>query len=96
MNPSENRFNRLLDAAQQACPPVPGPSPWFEQKVMRALKAQQMSLADFFDGAFIFRMLGGAAGVMAISLILTLAPAQNPYTDLMASIDTTAQTNQLP
>jgi len=89
MNPSDDRLNRLLEAAQGACPPEPEPSPWFEQRVLAALKEQAPTLSSLIDGRFLFRILAGGALVMAFSAILPLVQVKNPYLETMELANTT-------
>lgn len=79
-----------------ACPPIPQPSPWFEQRMVKILKAQDIPSYGLFDGRFIFRMLGGAALIMAVSVVLSAVQVKNPYLETMEQVNTMAQMEKLP
>ena len=96
MNPSDHRLNRLLDAAQMACPPIPEPSAWFEQRMVMILKAQDIPSYGLFDGRLIFRMLAGAVLIMTVSVILSVVQVKNPYLETMEQANTMAQMEKLP
>jgi hypothetical protein len=88
MNPPDPKLDRLLEAAQNACPPIPQPPPWFEQRMIQSLRRDMIPLAgpvneDRYEDRFIFRILGGAALLMAISIILPLVQIKNPYLETM-------------
>ena len=95
INPSDLRLERLLEAAQRACPPVPEPSPSFETRVMADLRAEALPLSGLFDAPFVFRILAGAAFFMAISVTLPLVQVKNPYLETMEMANT-IQLENLP
>lgn len=96
MNPSDHRLNRLLEAAQKARPPLPGIPPWFEHGVIIALRTEPNPSSRLFESRFIFRMLAGAAVLMAVSVILPLVQVKNPYLETMELANTTAQMEKIP
>ena len=96
MNPADRRLERLLEAAQAARAPIPGPSPWFEQRVIQALKTEALPSSGFVDGGFIFRFLLGAAALAVVSVILPLVQLENPYTEIYDSAQTTVQLEKIP
>ena len=89
MHPSEDRLNRLLEAAQEACPGVPEPSPWFEQRVLAALREQVPTLTNLIEGWFLFRIVAAGALLMALSLALPLLQVKNPYLETLELANTT-------
>jgi len=95
MNPSDRRLDRLLEAAQGSREPIPHPSPWFEQRVILALKEEAIPLSGLIDGGLIFRFLIGAAGLMALSIILASVQINNPYIETIELANTTAQLEKI-
>jgi hypothetical protein len=93
MNPPDHRLNRLLEAAQRACPPVPEISPWFETRVMAGLRAEALPLSGLFDAPFVFRILAGAALLMVVSVTLPLLQVKNPYLETMEMANTIQMEN---
>ena len=79
-----------------ACPPIPKPSPWFEQRMVMLLKAQDIPLSGLFDGSLIFRILASAALIMAVSVFLSMVQVKNPYIETMEQVNTMAQMEKLP
>ncbi len=96
MNPADHRLQRLLEAAQRACPPVPVSSPWFEQRVISALRAETAPPSGSFDGRIVFRLLGGAAVLMTASLVLPFVQIKNPYLETLEWINPTSQMEEIP
>jgi hypothetical protein len=96
MNPADLRLERLLGAAQRACPPVPEPSPWFEQRVISALRTDTAPASGIFDGLIVLRFLSGAALLMAASLILSFVQIKNPYLETLEWINPTSQIERIP
>jgi hypothetical protein len=88
MNPSEEKLNRVLEAAQSARPPIPHPSPWFEQRMVQALKAEETSFFGFLDVRLIFRAMAFASVIAAVSISLPLIQATSPYADVLNLADT--------
>lgn len=93
MNPSHNRLERLLGAARDRTP-IPEPSPWFEQRMISALRTEEGAFADSF--ALVFRFLAGAALLMALSVILASAQPRNPYLETMEMAGKTMQMEKIP
>jgi len=81
MNSSDEKLNRLLEAAQSARPPIPEPSAWFEQRMVQALKAEEIGFAAFFDFRLVFRAMAFASVIAALSISLPLIQAKSPYND---------------
>ena len=94
MNPSDDKLNRLLEAAQSARPPIPEPSPWFEQRMVQALKAEETGFAAFLDFRLIFRTMAFAAVIAAVSVILPLTQVKSPYADVLTLADSGLQWEQ--
>jgi hypothetical protein len=96
MNPADLRLERLLEAAQRACPSVSEPSPWFEQRLISALRAETAPSSGIFDGLIVFRLLSGAALLMTASLILSFVQIKNPYLETLEWINPTSQIERIP
>jgi hypothetical protein len=95
MNPIEHRLSRLLEAAQKACPPIPEPSPWFEQRMIQALRTEAAPLSNYIESVLIFRILAVAAIIMVASAILPFAQPKDPYTENMNLANSTLQLVQM-
>ncbi len=74
---------------------MPEISPWFETRVLAGLRAEALPLSGLFDAPFVFRILAGAALFMAISVMLPMVQAKNPYLETMELANTT-QMEKLP
>lgn len=92
MNPLDQCLNRLLRTALQACPPPPSPSPWFEQRMLEALRNTSTSLGDYLDSILAFRVLAVATVIMAICVALPLFQTTNPYRETLAYANSLIQT----
>jgi hypothetical protein len=95
MNLIDHRLNRLLEAAQRACPPIPEPSPWFEQRMIQLLRAEKNPFCGYFEGVLIFRVLMVAVVIMAVSVTLPLAQTKNPYVETLDLANSTVQMVQM-
>jgi hypothetical protein len=96
MNTPEDRLNRLLKAAQEACPPIPLPSPWFEQRMIHFLREETNPFSSYLDGFPLWRILTFAGVVMAVSVTLTLIQTKNPYLETMEWADTPVLAEKIP
>jgi hypothetical protein len=96
MNTPDDRLNRLLEAAQKACPPIPAIPAWLEHGVVVSLRAEPSPSFGFFDSRFVFRLLAGAAVVTAASVVLPLIQVKNPYIETMELANTTPQMEKIP
>ena len=72
-------LNRLMEAARAACPPVGGPSPWFEQRVLLGLREETPALRSALDGSMMLRSFAVAAVVAVVSAVLPVIRPANPY-----------------
>ena len=95
-DPVSRKLERLLDAAQVACPPVPAPSPWFEQRMLQRLRSEAAPSFGAFEGALIFRMLCFAAACAFVCISLPLMQTSNPYRDTLNLANSAAQIGQQP
>ena len=95
-DPASRKLERLLDAAREACPPVPPPSPWFEQRMLQRLRSDTAPSFAAFEGALIFRMLCFAAACAVVCVCLPLTQTSNPYRDTLNMANSAAQIGQLP
>lgn len=95
-DPILRRLERLLDAAQSACPPVPAPSPWFEQRMLQRLRADTSASFAALEGTLIFRMLCFAVVVALVSVALPLLQIKNPYRETLEMVNSAAQISQYP
>jgi hypothetical protein len=95
-DPVSRKLERLLDAAREACPPVPPPSPWFEQRMLQRLRSDGAPSLGAFEGVLIFRMLGFAAAFAFVCVCLPLFQTSNPYRDTLNLANSAAQIGQLP
>jgi hypothetical protein len=91
MNPIERRLDRLLEAAQNACPPIPASSPWFEQRVLMALRKDTTPLSSYLDSTLTFRILALAAVITMVSVVLPFVQVKNPYTETMNLANSTVE-----
>jgi len=92
---TNDRLNRLLEAARAACPPVAGPSPWFEQRVLQNLREQPPSLVCGFDGMLAFRIFAVAAVVTVVSVVLPFLRPANPYLEAFDETNSVVQLEQV-
>jgi hypothetical protein len=83
MNLIDHRLNRLLEGAQRACPPIPEPPPWFEQRMIQ------------LEGVPFFRIFAVAVVIMAVSVTLPLAQPKNPYLETLDLANSTVQRVQM-
>jgi hypothetical protein len=95
MNSSENRLDRLLEAAQKASPPVPQPSPWFEQRMIAALQTETKPFSTYLDAIPIFRIVACAAVIAIVSIILPVIQPKNPYAETIDLANSTVRLEQL-
>ncbi len=95
-DPIPRRLERLLDAAQSACPTLPQPSPWFEQRMLQRLHAETSASFAALEGGLIFRTLCFAAVVALVSVALPLLQVKNPYRETLEIVNSAAQTSQFP
>jgi hypothetical protein len=95
MNPLENRLDRLLAAAQNACPPIPPPTPWFEQRLVQLVLAELNPFPPAFEGIVIFRSLVFAAVIAVVSVALPLLRPANPYRETLDLVNSGVQLEQL-
>ena len=91
----EGRLERLLEAAQAACPPVASPSPWFEQRVIQALLSEPPSLFAALDNVLVFRMLACACVITLASVALPLLQTKNPYVEAFDLTNSAIQIDQV-
>lgn len=94
MNSSEDQLNRLLEAAHSAIPPIPEPSPWFEQRMVQALQAEETSFFAFLDVRLIFRAMAFASVIALVSISLPLIEVKNPDADVLNLADSGLQMEQ--
>jgi hypothetical protein len=90
MNSPEQRLERLLAAAQKACPPIPEPPNWLDQRVLQALRSEE----DAWKATvrFIWPLLAGAALLMTASLAIRPSlQRMNPYMESLEMIKVTTQ-----
>lgn len=95
-DPVSRKLERLLDAAREACPPVPPPSPWFEQRMLQRLRSDAAPSLGAFEGVLIFRMLCFAAACAFVCVSLPLMQTSNPYRDTLNLANSAAQIGQTP
>jgi hypothetical protein len=95
MNPIERRLDRLLEAAQKTCPPIPASSPWFEQRVLMALRKEGTPLSSYLDGLLTFRILALAAVITVVSVGLPFVQMKNPYIETMNLANSTIRLVQM-
>ncbi len=95
MNPIDHRLERLLEAARLGCPPVPEPSPWFEQRLVQVLRNDTDFLSSFPDGILLLRILTVAAVVALVSVILPLAQTDDPYREGLDLTNSSLQLEQM-
>lgn len=95
-DPVSRKLERLLDAAREACPPVPPPSPWFEQRMLQRLRGDAATPFAALEGALIFRILCFAAACALVCVSLPLMQTTNPYRDTLNLANSAAQIGQMP
>jgi hypothetical protein len=92
MKSLEDRLNRLLKAAEDACPPVPELSPWFAQRMVKLLRQEETAATStLLESGFLFRAFATAVFVMLLSVTLPLLKAQNPYGETLNLANSTIQ-----
>jgi hypothetical protein len=95
MNPIDPRLDRLLEAALKACPPVPEPSAWFEQRMIQSLRAEAAPFFAYLDGMIIFRSFIFAAVITSVSVLLPAMQVRNPYLETVDLATATTQMEQM-
>ena len=95
MNLIDHRLNRLLEGAQRACPPIPEPPPWFEQRMIQLLRAEKNPFSGYLEGVPFFRIFAVAVVIMAVSVTLPLAQPKNPYLETLDLANSTVQRVQM-
>ena len=95
-DPVGRKLERLLDAAREACPPVPPPSPWFEQRMLQRLRSDATLSFGALEGMLIFRILGFASAFALICVCLPLFQTNNPYRETLSLANSAAQFGQMP